>query len=93
MDGRALMSEESREPVTLFVLFARHPCLFPRRPTARVTFLSGKVTKAIGAGMAVSPTSGWLRTHWQAAFPGSLPGPHILVRAFASAADAIQGIG
>src|SRR5690242_21053536 len=23
---------------------------FPRRPTARVTFLSGKVTKAIGAG-------------------------------------------
>src|SRR5690348_18338224 len=28
----------------------RHPCLFPRRPTARVTFLSGKVTKAIGAG-------------------------------------------
>src|SRR5690348_16184510 len=29
---------------------ARHPCLFPRRPAARVTFLSGKVTKAIGAG-------------------------------------------
>src|SRR5690242_21481725 len=38
----------------------RHPCLFPRRPTARATFLSGKVTKAIGAGVPVSPTSGWL---------------------------------
>src|SRR5690242_3465878 len=38
----------------------RHPCLFPRRPTARVTFLSGKVTQAIGAGTTVSPTSGWL---------------------------------
>src|SRR6185437_5505331 len=31
-------------------LGVRQPCLFPRRPTARGSFLSGKVTKAIGAG-------------------------------------------
>jgi len=33
---------------------------FFRAVPRRVTFLSGKVTKAIGAGMTVSPTSGWL---------------------------------
>src|SRR6185312_4377768 len=49
-----------REILALRHVEARHPCLFPRRPTARVTFLSGKVTKAIGAGMTVEPTSGWL---------------------------------
>src|SRR5690348_8022960 len=38
---------ESRDPVTFLHIALRHPCLFPRRPTARVTFLSGKVTKAI----------------------------------------------
>src|SRR5690242_7478841 len=33
-------------------LQARHPCLFPRRPTARATFVSAKVAKTIGAGHA-----------------------------------------
>src|SRR5690348_7706109 len=37
-------------PPGLSDFVARHPCLFPRRPAARVTFLSGKVTKAICAG-------------------------------------------
>jgi hypothetical protein len=36
----------------------RHPCLdSARSPCARVTFLSGKVTKATAPGMTVSPTS------------------------------------
>jgi hypothetical protein len=51
------------------------------------------VAKTIGAGMTVEPTSGWLRNTGQAAVHGSLPGPHIHVRAFVSAADANQGIG
>src|SRR5690348_5641105 len=38
----------------------RRPCLFPRRPTARITFLSGKVTKAIGAGHNGLANTGWL---------------------------------
>jgi hypothetical protein len=56
---------------------------FPRRPTARVTFLSG-----VGARLRATESS-----KSQAAVHGSLSGPHIHVRAFVSAADAIQGIG
>src|SRR5512146_34584 len=45
----AISSSSRRKPgPSDFVV--RHPCFFPRRPAARFTFLSGKVTKAIGAG-------------------------------------------
>jgi hypothetical protein len=92
MDGSCL--PESND----FILDVRHPCLFPRRPTARVTFLSGKVTKAIGAGhdglanirLARLPCASrraraGANKDSQAAIHGSLSRPHIHVRALAGA--------
>src|SRR5690348_10282958 len=38
------------DPVTFLHIAARHPCLFRAVPRTRVTFLSGKVTKATRAG-------------------------------------------